>query len=54
MFLSVQLLAGSLEVLCLFPGLGAPWDSPPEELDNMGMEKEVWASLLLPIQPDPR
>ncbi|TWW64297.1 hypothetical protein D4764_03G0013050 [Takifugu flavidus] len=44
----------TLERLCLSTGLGTPGD-PPDELEEVAGEREVWASLLrlLPLRPDP-
>ncbi|TWW56604.1 hypothetical protein D4764_08G0005910 [Takifugu flavidus] len=44
----------TLERLCLSTGLGTPGD-PPDELEEVAGEREVWASLLrlLPPRPDP-
>ncbi|MED6281826.1 hypothetical protein CHARACLAT_025900 [Characodon lateralis] len=43
----------TLEGLCLSAGLGTPW-FPPEELEDVSGERDVWASLLSQLPPATR
>ncbi|KAK5612596.1 hypothetical protein CRENBAI_010852, partial [Crenichthys baileyi] len=40
----------TLEGLCLSAGLGTPW-APPEELEEVSGERDVWVSLLSLLPP---
>jgi len=44
-----------LERLCLSAGLGTP-RGPPEELEEVAGDRDIWVSLLklLPPRPDPQ
>ncbi|MED6264271.1 Trafficking protein particle complex subunit 14 [Characodon lateralis] len=42
----------TLEGPCLSAGLGTPW-APPEELEEVSGERDVWASLLSLLPPRP-